>query len=76
MWHAVTKANGGCGLRWMEPMVVVIFAHEGGRPTHVYFRLISLESWCMRMRYNDIYLFKKFVVATALITSAGMCFPM
>jgi hypothetical protein len=39
----VVGADGGGGLRWPEPMVVVAFVHVGGGPTHVSFGLVSSE---------------------------------
>jgi hypothetical protein len=38
------RVDGGGGLWWPEPTVVVAFMHVGGGLTHVCFRLLSLES--------------------------------
>jgi hypothetical protein len=50
-------------------MVVAAFVHVGGRPTHISFGLISLES-VQEARCSDIFYLKKYVVAMGLLTSA------
>jgi hypothetical protein len=40
---AVTKIDGGGGLRWLEPIVVAAFVHMGGGFIRVNFGLISLD---------------------------------
>jgi hypothetical protein len=37
----VVRADGGGGLRWLEPMVVAAFMHVGVGPTHVIFRSLQ-----------------------------------
>jgi hypothetical protein len=37
---AVSRVDGGGGLRWPESMVVAAFMHVGGGPTHASFGLI------------------------------------
>jgi hypothetical protein len=48
--------------------VVAAFVHVGGRPTHISFGLISLES-VQEARCSDIFYLKKYVVAMGLLTS-------
>jgi hypothetical protein len=37
----VVGADGGGSLWWLELMVMAVFMHVGGGPTHISFRLIS-----------------------------------
>jgi hypothetical protein len=40
---AVVRVNGGGDLQWSKPMVVVVvFAHVGGGPTHVSFGFVDV----------------------------------